>query len=251
MGNSNLNRRKFLSAGALTTSAIAFGSLGLTQSCNTRKNSDAAFNTDENNKNSSKRQLGKGDHGIEVSALGLGCMGMSYHRSFIPDKQAMIKMIRKVPELGVNLFDTAEAYGPFLNEELVGEALEPIRKEVLVSTKFGFAEGKPEKGLDSRPETIRKAVENSLKRLRTDYIDLLYQHRIDPNVPIEDVAGTVKALIAEGKVKHFGMSERDFNTSKDGLDAIRKAHAVQSITTLQSEYSALTRNPENGVLSLC
>lgn len=251
MGNSNLNRRKFLSAGALTTSAIAFGSLGLTQSCNTRKNSDAAFNTDENNKNSSKRQLGKGDHGIEVSALGLGCMGMSYHRSFIPDKQAMIKMIRKVPELGVNLFDTAEAYGPFLNEELVGEALEPIRKEVLVSTKFGFAEGKPEKGLDSRPETIRKAVENSLKRLRTDYIDLLYQHRIDPNVPIEDVAGTVKALIAEGKVKHFGMSERDFNTSKDGLDAIRKAHAVQSITTLQSEYSAMTRNPENGVLSLC
>ncbi|WP_165813955.1 aldo/keto reductase [Terrimonas sp.] len=251
MGNSNLNRRKFLSAGALTTSAIAFGSLGLTQSCNTRKNSDAAFNTDENNKNSSKRQLGKGDHGIEVSALGLGCMGMSYHRSFIPDKQAMIKMIRKVPELGVNLFDTAEAYGPFLNEELVGEALEPIRKEVLVSTKFGFAECKPEKGLDSRPETIRKAVENSLKRLRTDYIDLLYQHRIDPNVPIEDVAGTVKNLIAEGKVKHFGMSERDFNTSKDGLDAIRKAHAVQSITTLQSEYSAMTRNPENGVLSLC
>jgi aryl-alcohol dehydrogenase-like predicted oxidoreductase len=163
----------------------------------------------------------------------------------------MIKLIRKAKDLGVNLFDTAEAYGPFLNEDLVGEALQPIRKEIILSTKFGFIDGKPELGLDSRPETIKKAVENSLKRLRTDYIDLLYQHRIDPKVPIEDVAGTVKDLIAAGKVKHFGMSERDFNTSAGGLDAIRKAHKVQPITAIQSEYSVMTRNPENNVLALC
>lgn len=248
MGHSNVNRRKFLSTGALATSAIA---LGLTQSCNTRQSNDATSNTNGNNKNNPKRTLGTGDHSIEVSALGLGCMGMSYHRSFIPDRQAMIKLIRKAPELGVNLFDTAEAYGPLANEELVGEALEPIRKEVLIATKFGFKEGRPELGLDSRPERIRQVVEHSLKSLRTDYIDLLYQHRVDPNTPMEDVAGAVKDLIAEGKVRHFGLSERDFNASTGGLDAVRKAHAVQPVTAIQSEYSPMTRNPENGVLDLC
>lgn len=253
MENSNFNRRKFLTAGALATSAMAIGALGITQGCNGQTNNDKDQVKDKNaeKKSNPKRTLGTGSNSLEVSALGLGCMGMSYHRSFVPDKQAMFTLMRRAADLGVNLFDTAEAYGPFLNEELVGEGLAPIRKEILISTKFGFAEGKPEIGLDSRPETIRKAVENSLKRLRTDYIDLLYQHRIDPEVPMEDVAGTVKDLIAEGKVKHFGMSERDFNTSKGGLDAIRKAHAVQPITTIQSEYSAMTRNPEKGVLSLC
>jgi aryl-alcohol dehydrogenase-like predicted oxidoreductase len=178
-------------------------------------------------------------------------MGMTYHRSFIPDKKAMIALIRKAADLGVNLFDTAEAYGPFINQDLVGEALQPIRKAILVCTKFGFKEGRPEIGLDSRPESIRKPVEHSLKSLRTDYIDLLYQHRIDPNVPVEDVAGTVKDLIAEGKVKHFGMSERDFSQTKDGLELIRRAHKVQPITVLQSEYSTMTRKPEKEVLNLC
>jgi aryl-alcohol dehydrogenase-like predicted oxidoreductase len=247
MENSNLNRRKFITAGAWATSAMALGTFGLAQSSNTGTTNDKASKTNTNSTDVPIRKLG----GLEVSALGLGCMGMSYHRSFVPDKQAMFSLMRRAAELGINLFDTAEAYGPFLNEELVGEALAPIRKKILISTKFGFAEGKPEIGLDSRPKTIRNVVENSLKRLRTDYIDLLYQHRVDPNVPMEDVAGTVKDLIAEGKVKHFGMSERDFNTSKDGLNAIRKAHAVQPLTAIQSEYSVMTRNPEKGVLSLC
>ncbi|SFS79230.1 aldo/keto reductase [Sphingobacterium wenxiniae] len=249
MEKSNLNRRQFLTTGVLATSAMALATVGL-QSCNADSNKD---NGTSNNtkKDNAKRTLGTGDHSIEVSALGLGCMGMSYHRSFIPDKQAMIKMIRQAADLGVNFFDTAEAYGPFVNEQLVGEALEPIRNEIIIATKFGFKEGRPEIGLDSRPERIREVVENSLKSLRTDYIDLLYQHRIDPNVPVEDVAGTVKDLIAEGKVRHFGMSERDFNASAGGLDAVRKAHAVQPVTAIQSEYSPMTRNPENGVLDLC
>ena len=243
----NNNRRNFLKTGALAGATLltssAFGKTGL--------NDTTAGKNNITPQNSKRRTLGSGNHSIEVSALGLGCMGMSYHRSFVPDKQAMITLMRKAVDLGVNLFDTAEAYGPFINEELVGEALQPVRKNVLISTKFGFVEGKPSLGLDSRPQRIRQVVEHSLKSLRTDYIDLLYQHRIDPKVPVEEVAGTVKDLIKEGKVKHFGMSERDFNASPGGLDAIRKAHAVQPVTTLQSEYSLMTRNPENGVLALC
>ncbi len=191
-----------------------------------------------------RRRLGSGKHSIEVSALGLGCMGMSYHRSFVPDKKVSIALIRNAYDMGVNFFDTAEAYGPFINEALVGEAITPFRKKVILATKFGFKEGKPGLGLDSRPERIRAVVEQSLKRLKTDYIDLLYQHRVDPNVPMEAVAGTVKDLIQEGKVKHFGLSEA-------GAEAIRKAHAVQPVTALQSEYSLMTRGPEHEVLNVC
>ena len=172
-------------------------------------------------------------------------MGMSYHRSFVPDKKVSISLIRKAAELGVNLFDTAEAYGPYLNEELVGEALLPIRKDILICSKFGFnIQNGQLAGLNSKPEHIRKVVEQSLKRLKTDHIDLLYQHRVDPNVPIEDVAGTVKNLIKEGKVKHFGLSEA-------GAQSIRKAHAVQPLTALQSEYSLMTRQPELDVIKVC
>lgn len=191
-----------------------------------------------------KRTLGSGKHAIQVSPLGLGCMGMSYHRSFVPDKNAMMALLRKAPDMGVNFFDTAEAYGPLVNEELVGEALAPIRKEIIIATKFGFKQGKTGLGLDSRPENIKTMVAQSLKRLKTDYIDLLYQHRVDPNVPIEDVAGTVKDLIAQGKVKHFGLSEAN-------AEIIRRAHAVQPVTALQSEYSIMTRQPENDVIKVC
>lgn len=206
-------------------------------------------NTASNNSNTAiddvkRRTLGSGVHAISVSAVGLGCMGMSYHRSFVPDKKAMITLLRKTYELGLNFYDTAEAYGPLLNEVLVGEAIAPFRKNIIVATKFGFKNGRPAEGLDSRPARIRAVVEHSLKSLKTDYIDLLYQHRVDPNVPIEDVAGTVKDLIKEGKVKHFGMSEA-------GEANIRKAHAVQPVTALQSEYSLMTREPENNVIKVC
>jgi aryl-alcohol dehydrogenase-like predicted oxidoreductase len=186
-----------------------------------------------------KRKLGKS--GLEVSALGLGCMGLSFGYGPATDKEQGIKLIRKAFESGVTFFDTAEAYGPFLNEELVGEAVEPFREKVVIATKFGFKEGKPALGLDSRPEHIREVTEASLKRLKTDVIDLLYQHRVDPNVPIEDVAGTVKELIVEGKVKHFGMSEA-------GAETIRRAHAVQPVAALQSEYSLWWREPEAEIL---
>ncbi|MBO9204362.1 MULTISPECIES: aldo/keto reductase [Niastella] len=186
-----------------------------------------------------KRILGKS--GLEVSALGLGCMGLSYAYGPAMEKQAAIKLIRKAYELGVTFFDTAEAYGPYENEELLGEALQPFRNEVVIATKFGFKEGKPTSGPDSRPETIRAYTEAALKRLKTDVIDLLYQHRIDPNVPIEEVAGTVKELIKEGKVKHFGMSEA-------GASSIRRAHAVQPLAALQSEYSLWWREPEQEIL---
>jgi len=195
--------------------------------------------------NVKRRILGAGNHSMEVSALGLGCMGMSYHRSFVPDKKAMITLLRQAAGLGVNFFDTAEVYGPFINEELVGEALAPIRKDILICSKFGFnIENGKMAGLNSKPGHIREVVEQSLKRLRTDHIDLLYQHRVDPNVPIEEVAGTVKDLIREGKVKHFGLSEANAET-------IRKAHAVQPLTALQSEYSLVTRQPENDVIKVC
>src|SRR6201996_4518620 len=187
-----------------------------------------------------KRKLG--DSNLEVSAIGLGCMGMSYHRGPAPDRNAMIALIRKAVELGVTLFDTAEVYGPFFNEELVGEALFPFRKEVAIATKFGskIEDGKST-GLNSRPEHIRQVVEESLKRLKSESIDLLYQHRFDPNVPIEEVAGTVKDLIQQGKVKHFGMSE-------PGVQTLRRAHAVLPLTALQNEYSLWWRAPEsNGI----
>ncbi|WP_090641615.1 aldo/keto reductase [Mucilaginibacter sp. OK283] len=186
-----------------------------------------------------KRQLG--NSGLEVSALGLGCMGLSFGYGPATEKQEAIKLIRAAFERGVTFFDTAEAYGPFTNEELLGEALEPFRGQVVIATKFGFKDGKPPLGLDSRPEHIREVAEAALKRLKTDHIDLFYQHRVDPNVPIEDVAGTVKDLIAEGKVKHFGLSEA-------GAGSIRKAHAVQPVAALQSEYSLWWREPEQDIL---
>src|SRR5579863_5835643 len=186
-----------------------------------------------------KRELGK--TGLEVSALGLGCMGLSFGYGPAADKQDAIRLIRAAFERGVTFFDTAEAYGPYANEELLGEAVVPFRNDVVIATKFGFKEGKPSLGTDSRPATIRAVAEASLKRLRTDVIDLFYQHRVDPNVPMEEVAGTVKELIHEGKVKHFGMSEA-------GAQSIRRAHAVQPVTALQSEYSLWWREPEQEIL---
>jgi aryl-alcohol dehydrogenase-like predicted oxidoreductase len=190
-----------------------------------------------------KRKLGKS--GLEVSAIGLGCMGMSFGYGPAADKQKMIALIRSAVERGVTFFDTAEVYGPFVNEELVGEALAPFRGQVVIATKFGFninpERERPVSGPDSRPERIRQVAEGSLKRLKVDVIDLFYQHRVDPNVPIEDVAGTVKDLIQEGKVKHFGLSEA-------GAQTIRRAHAVQPITAVQSEYSLWLRGPEAEVL---
>ena len=186
-----------------------------------------------------KRTLGQD---LEVSALGLGCMGMSQSFPPIPPREQGIALIRDAVELGVTFFDTAQVYGPFDNEELVGEALEPVRDQVVIATKFGFELSTGQsRGTDSRPETIRSSVEDSLRRLRTDRIDLLYQHRVDPNVPIEDVAGTVNELIAQGKVKHFGLSEA-------GVQNIRRAHAVQPVTALQSEYSLWWREPEEQIL---
>src|SRR3954468_3972898 len=185
-----------------------------------------------------------GSSNLEVSALGFGCMGLSYGYGPAVDKQHGIDVIRAAVDRGVTFFDTAEVYGPFTNEELVGEALAPVRDQVVIATKFGFSykDGKQDPGvLNSRPERIREMVEASLKRLRTDRIDLLYQHRVDPNVPIEDVAGAVKELIRQGKVKHFGLSEA-------GVQTIRRAHAVQPLTALQSEYSLWTRTPEKEVI---
>ena len=186
-----------------------------------------------------KRKLGRSN--LEVSALGLGCMGLSFGLGPPTDRQEAIALIRLAVERGVTFFDTAECYGPFANEELVGEALAPFREGVVVATKFGFRGGDSKAGLDSRPERIRAVAEASLKRLRTDRIDLFYQHRVDPNVPIEDVAGTVRELIREGKVGHFGLSEA-------GVQTIRRAHAVQPVTALQSEYSMWWREPEKEIL---
>jgi aryl-alcohol dehydrogenase-like predicted oxidoreductase len=186
-----------------------------------------------------KRTLGSD---LEVSAMGLGCMGMSSSFPPFPDRQDMIGLIRAAVGRGLMFFDTAQVYGPFTNEELVGEALEPVRDQVVIATKFGFELSTGQaRGLDSRPDTIRRSVEESLRRLRTDSIDLLYQHRVDPNVAIEDVAGTVKELIEQGKVRHFGLSEA-------GAQTIRRAHAVQPVTALQSEYSLWWREPEQSVL---
>src|SRR6059036_1924799 len=190
-----------------------------------------------------KRRLG--NSGLEVSALGLGCMGMSVNYGPPEDRQQLISLIRAAVDRGVTFFDTAEAYGPFANEELVGEALAPVRDRVVIATKFGFKGGKTDAGLDSRPENVRAVAEAALTRLRTDRIDLFYQHRVDPDVPIEDVAGAVKELIAAGKVKHFGLSEA-------GAATIRRAHAVQPVTAVQTEYAVWERDPEqNGVLRTC
>jgi aryl-alcohol dehydrogenase-like predicted oxidoreductase len=188
-----------------------------------------------------KRKLGKSN--LEVSAIGLGCMGMSFGYGPAANKSEMISLLRSAVERGVTFFDTAEMYGPFTNEELVGEALAPFRSQAVIATKFGFKIGpKGEQiGLDSRPEHIKEVADASLKRLRTDVLDLFYQHRVDPNVPIEDVAGAVKDLIQQGKVKHFGLSE-------PGVQTIRRAHAVQPVTALQNEYSLWWRQPEEGVL---
>jgi aryl-alcohol dehydrogenase-like predicted oxidoreductase len=185
-----------------------------------------------------KRKLGNSN--LEVSAIGLGCMGMSFGYGTVADKNEMIRLIHKAVENGITFFDTAEVYGPFINEELVGEALAPFRNKVVIATKFGFNTSGGS-GLNSRPENIRHVAEASLKRLKTDVIDLFYQHRVDPNVPIEDVAGTVKDLIREGKVKHFGLSEA-------GVRVIRRAHAVQPVTALQSEYSLWWREPEAEIM---
>src|SRR5580693_9288644 len=191
------------------------------------------------------RKLGKSN--LEVSAIGLGCMGMSRSQSYsvVPDENEMIHLMHKAVDMGINFFDTAEFYGPYTNEELVGEALAPIRDRVAIATKFGFDNEKGGLILNSRPEHIRKVVDESLKRLRTDRIDLYYQHRVDPNVPIEDVAGAVKGLITEGKVLHFGLSEASART-------IRRAHAIQPLSAVQTEYSLMNRDVErNGVLKTC
>ena len=193
-----------------------------------------------------KRKLG--NSGLEVSALGLGCMGMSSAYGAAGDKQEMIALIRAAVERGVTFFDTAESYGPFVNEALLGEAVEPVRSQVVIATKFGFdidpITGSRSGGLNSRPEHIMQVADASLKRLRTDVIDLFYQHRVDPDVPIEDVAGAVRDLVQQGKVKHFGLSEA-------GVKTIRRAHAIQPVTAVQSEYSLWTRDPEGEVLPVC
>ena len=185
-----------------------------------------------------------GNSKLEVSALGFGCMGLNFGYGPGPGKQAAVKLIRDAFENGVTFFDTAEAYGPFTNEELVGEALAAVRDQVVIATKFGFRDGVASSGVDSRPQRIRAVAEASLSRLRTDRIDLFYQHRVDPNVPMEDVAGTVRELIAEGKVRHFGLSEA-------GVSSIRRAHAVQPVAALQSEYSMWWREPEAEVIPTC
>lgn len=221
----SVDRREFIMAGLVLATASTFPRI-------------AASAPAEQSLVSARRKLGT----LEVSALGFGCMGMNYHRGPSPDRKAMIKLAHQVVERGVTFFDTAETYGPFINEELVGEALAPFRNKLVISTKFGFNhEGGVRTGPNSRPERIRKVAEESLKRLRIESIDLFYQHRFDPNVPIEDVAGTVKDLIREGKVKHFGLCEVSAET-------IRRAHAVQPITAVQSEYSLMWREPEKNVL---
>ena len=187
-----------------------------------------------------KRTLGSD---LEVSAIGLGCMGISQSFGPSPDRGTMVDFLREAVDHGVTLFDTAEVYGPYHNEEVVGEALAPRRDEVVIATKFGFSLDESDRELDSRPEHIRHALDGSLRRLRTDFVDLLYQHRVDPEVPIEDVAGTVKELIEEGKVRHFGLSEA-------GVETIRRAHAVQQVTALQSGYSLFWREPEDAILDV-
>ena len=238
------NRRNFLRSSTVLSASVVASSMVSMMPSHTE-----ALSGKSNNKNLKRqtRTLGSGKHSIQVEhGLGLGCMGMSWNRSFIPDRKYMIDVIRKAYEMGVNFFDTAEAYGPFRNEELVGEAIKPFRKDITLCSKFGFdiQNGKLTSGFNSQPKHIRDVVEQSLKRLQTDHIDLLYQHRVDPNVPIEDVAGTVRDLINEGKVKHFGLSEA-------GADTIRKAHVVQPVTAIQTELSLMSREPLTDIFPVC
>jgi aryl-alcohol dehydrogenase-like predicted oxidoreductase len=239
----SFQRRDFLKAGATIGAAmIAAPAIGGLGEKDQSKSNNSINSTMANIK---RRTLGSGKHAIQVTALGLGCMGMSWNRTFIPNRQPMIALIRKAYDMGVNFFDTAEAYGPWRNEELVGEAIQSFRKNIILCSKFGFnIQNGQLFGLNSNPTHIREVVEQSLKRLKTDYIDLLYQHRVDPNVPIEDVAGMVKDLIKEGKVLHFGLSEADSAN-------IRKAHAVQPVTALQTEYSIISRDVEGDILKTC
>ena len=241
-GLTQSSRRNFLKTGA----TIAAGMITVPALSNITRNKTKMNEINGTGNYSIKyRTLGSGKNSLKVSVPGLGCMGMSYHRSFIPERKYMVALIRKAIEMGVTFFDTAEAYGPFMNEELVGEALGASRKDIVLCSKFGFnIQDGQLAGLNSKPDHIRKVVEQSLIRLKTDYIDLLYQHRVDPNVPIEDVAGTVKDLIQEGKVKFFGLSEA-------GPQTIRKAHSVHPLTALQSEYSLMTREPEQDVIKVC
>jgi aryl-alcohol dehydrogenase-like predicted oxidoreductase len=237
--SSGIDRRSFLTQSALAGVGLALGSFSTAAANTTATTMNHALQTG----NLGRRRLGS----LEVSAIGLGCLPMVGFYGGPNSRQAMIKIIRTAYEQGVDFFDTAEVYGPFLDEEIVGEAIAPFRKQVVVGTKFGFhvdPETRERQGMNSRPEHIKKAVEGSLRRLKTDYIDLYYQHRVDPNVPIEDVAGAVKDLIREGKVKHFGLSE-------PGINTIRRAHAVQPITAIQNEYSIWTHDPETSVLPLC
>ena len=242
----NNNRRNFLKTGAaLSGSLLAAPLLGFSKTVTKSNEANANLLAGAGTK---ERILGTGKHSIKVAhGMGLGCMGMSWNRSFVPDKKYMIDVIRKAYDMGVNLFDTAEAYGPFANEELVGEAIKPFRKNITLCSKFGFEiqNGKFIAGkFNSKPQHIRDVVEQSLKRLNTDVIDLLYQHRVDPNVPMEDVAGTVKDLIKEGKVKHFGLSEA-------GVENIRKAHAIQPLTAIQTELSLMSREPLTDIFPVC
>lgn len=233
------DRRSFLKAGATIGAAlVAAPALSFSQS---NKMADTKNETSSLFKPVTQRTLGTGANSLKVSALGLGCMGMVHHRGKRPDRNAMIALIRKAVEQGVTFFDTAEVYGPFIDEELVGEALAPMRKEVVIASKFGFdIQNGKDNGYNSRPEHIRQVAEQSLKRLKTDTIDLFYQHRLDPKVPIEDVAGTLKNLIKEGKIKHYGLCEVDAET-------IRRAHAVHPITAIQSEYHLMWRQPEKDI----
>ncbi len=240
MHSLNGNRRQVLTALALLMAAPLFTALpqaARAQELQSHKNFNGTTTMI-----SKKRVLGSGANSLEVSAMGLGCMVMTGAHGPIADHQEMVKLIRTAFDQGVTLFDTAEVYGPLLNETLVGEAVEPFRNEVVIETKFGFniVDGKQLSGFNSKPDHIRAVVEGSLKRLRTDHIDLLYQHRVDPDVPIEDVAGTVKDLIRQGKVLHFGLSEASAKT-------IKRAHAVQPVTALQSEYSLMWREPEKRI----
>lgn len=240
------NRRDFLKSGSLLSASVLTSSMLSIVPANA--NASSSNNEEQKKAKSKQRTLGTGKNSLNINhGMGIGCMGMSFNRSYIPDRNNSIAVIRKAYDMGLNFFDTAEAYGPFTNEVLVGEAIRPFRKNIILCTKFGFEirDGKFIPGaFNSKPQHIRDVVEASLKRLQTDYIDLLYQHRVDPAIPIEDVAGTVKDLIKEGKVLHFGLSEA-------GAENIRKAHAVQPLTALQTELSLMTRDPLGEIFSVC
>jgi aryl-alcohol dehydrogenase-like predicted oxidoreductase len=240
------NRRNFLKSGSiLGASVLASSTMSMIP---VNANASSQKNEEQENVKNKERTLGTGKNSLKINhGMGLGCMGMSFNRSFIPDRNNSIGVIRKAYDMGVNFFDTAEAYGPFTNEVLVGEAIKPFRKNIILCSKFGFEirDGNFIPGaFNSKPQHIRDVVEASLKRLQTDHIDLLYQHRVDPAVPIEDVAGTVKDLIKEGKVLRFGLSEA-------GVENIRKAHAVQPLTALQTELSLMTRDPLGEIFAVC